>query len=72
MKKATKRGVILGCVFVLLSAVNLIMEYRKTHPTDLTFKWIMLVFFIIFALFTFIQYKKTGVGKIGDDEKKSA
>jgi uncharacterized membrane protein len=72
MKKTTKRSIILGCVFVLLSAINLVMEYRKNNPANLTFKWIMLVFFIIFALVSFIRYKKTVAEKVDKDEKKSA
>jgi peptidoglycan/LPS O-acetylase OafA/YrhL len=71
MKKTTKRSIILGCVFVLLSAINLIMEYKKSTPSDLAFKWIMLVFFIIFALVSFIRYKKTAAEKVDDNEKKS-
>jgi len=58
MKKATKRNVILSCVFVLLSAINLIMEYKKANPEGLTFKWIVFAAFIIFALVAFIRYKK--------------
>jgi hypothetical protein len=58
MKKATKRSVIMGCVFILLSAINLIMEYKKSNPSGLIFKWIMLAAFIIFALVAFIRYNK--------------
>ena len=58
MKKATKRSVILSSIFVLLSAINLILEYKKANPEGLTFKWIVFAVFIIFALVAFIRYKK--------------
>jgi uncharacterized membrane protein len=58
MKKATKRSVILGCVFVLLSAINLVMEYRKTNSTNLPLQWIMLVVLTIYAIVAFIRFKK--------------
>jgi hypothetical protein len=48
------------------------MEYRKNNPANLTFKWIMLVFFIIVAVVSFIRYKKTLAEKVDKDEKKSA
>jgi hypothetical protein len=64
MKKASKRSVIMGCVFVLLSAVNLIMEYKKSHPSGLILKWIVLVAFIIFALVAFIRYQKQKTDEI--------
>jgi hypothetical protein len=64
MKKASKRSVIMGCVFVLLSAVNLIMEYKKNHPSGLILKWIVLVAFIIFALVAFIRYQKQKTDEI--------
>ncbi len=70
MKKATKRSVILGCIFVVLSAINLIMEYKKINPAGLLFKWIMLIFFIIFALIAFVRYKKGVVKEIDDGEKR--
>jgi uncharacterized membrane protein len=58
MKKATKRSVIMGCIFVLLSTVNLIMEYKKSNPSGLILKWIMLIAFIIFAFVAFIRFQK--------------
>lgn len=59
MRKATKRSVIVSCVFVLLSAINLGMEYRKTNPTNLSLQWIMLVVLTIYAIVAFIRFKKT-------------
>ncbi|MGN6533154.1 MAG: hypothetical protein ACTHK0_15535 [Ginsengibacter sp.] len=56
MKKATKRSVIMACVFVLISAINLLIEYKKSSPSGLVLKWIMLTAFIIFALLAFIRY----------------
>jgi len=71
MKRPTKRSVIIGCVFVLLSAINLVMEYKKLKPSDLIFKWIMLIFFIIFAVVAFIRYKKA-TAEIEENEKTEA
>jgi divalent metal cation (Fe/Co/Zn/Cd) transporter len=59
MRKATKRSVILGCIFVLLTGINLVMEYKKSNPTNLAFSWFMLVVMIAFALASFIRYRKT-------------
>jgi len=70
MKKTTKRSVILGCIFVLLSAINLIMEYRKINLSGLFFKWIMLIFFIIFAFVAYVRYKKAAVKEIDHGENK--
>ena len=61
MKKATKKSVILSFVFVLLTAINLIVEYKKNNPEGLTLKWIMLAVFVLFAIVAFIRYKKQGV-----------
>jgi hypothetical protein len=71
MKKTTKRSLILGCVFILLSAINLIIECKKSHPSGLFFKWIMLIFFIIFVFVSFIRYRKTAVAEIDNNEEKS-
>jgi hypothetical protein len=58
MKKATKRSVVMACVFLILSTINLIMEYKKSNPSGLVLKWIMLVAFILFAVVAFIRYHK--------------
>ena len=64
MKKATKRSVIMGCIFVLLSLINLIMEYKNPNPTGLVFKWIMLAVFICFVVVAFIRYKRERAAEI--------
>ncbi|MEO5908004.1 MAG: hypothetical protein ABIR50_04970 [Ginsengibacter sp.] len=64
MKKSTKRSVILSCVFVLLSAINLIIEYKKSNPDGLIFKWIMFSVFIIYAIVAFIHYNREKVEEI--------
>lgn len=47
------------------------MEYKKLKPSDLIFKWIMLIFFIIFAVVAFIRYKKA-TAEIEENEKTEA
>ncbi|MEO8823351.1 MAG: hypothetical protein ABI366_07220 [Ginsengibacter sp.] len=64
MRKATKRSVILSCVFVLLTAFNLIMEYKKSNPDGLIFSWIMLAVFVLFAIVAFIRYKRQSAEEI--------
>ncbi|MDQ2718162.1 MAG: hypothetical protein M3Z26_00165 [Bacteroidota bacterium] len=61
MRNATKRSVILACIFVLLAGFNLVIEYKKSNPANLTIKWIILVILIAFAIVAFIRYKKTEV-----------
>ncbi|MEO6894627.1 MAG: hypothetical protein ABI136_06285 [Ginsengibacter sp.] len=61
MKKATKKSVILSFVFVLLTAINLIVEYKKNNPEGLTLKWIMLAVFVLFAVVAILRYKKQEV-----------
>jgi hypothetical protein len=68
MKKATKGKVLMGCVFILVSAINLIMEYRKTNPSGLLLNWIGLIFFTILTLVAFIRYNNRKTEEINNQK----
>lgn len=66
MKKATKTSVIMSFVFVLISLINLIMEYKNSNSSDLIFKWVLLVILTGFAVVAFIRYRKQIVEEMGN------